>query len=307
VTSSIGAREQSRPPSGDLLLLSVAVAGVSSSGPLIASMAVPALAVAFWRNALATLVLTPYAVLRHAAELRALPRRTWALTALSGALLALHFGTWIPSLFLTSVASSTALVATQAVWTAVLTRLLGHPVSRRAWAGMLLAFAGVVVVTGVDVTLSADHLAGDLLALAGGLCAAAYVLVGGHVRRGTSTTAYTLICYGTCAALLLVVCLAAGVPLAGWSGGDWAKLAAVTVAAQLLGHSVFNRVLRTTSPLLVSLAVLLEVPGAALLAAVFLDQVPPVATLPAVVLILGGIALVVTAPGAEQPAAVPVE
>src|SRR5690606_16805833 len=122
---------------------------------------------------------------RHRAELRAMPRRTWGLTALSGALLAVHFGTWIPSLFLTSVASSTALVATQAIWAAVLSRLLGQAVSRRVWVGMGVSFAGVVLVTGIDVTLSARHLAGDLLALLGGLAAAAYVLVGGRVRRDT--------------------------------------------------------------------------------------------------------------------------
>jgi drug/metabolite transporter (DMT)-like permease len=285
-----------RPPGIDLALLGVAVLGVSSSGPLIASLAVPALAVAFWRNALASLVLAPYALARHRAELREMPPRTWGLTALSGALLAVHFGTWIPSLFLTTVASSTALVATQAIWTAVLARLLGQPVSRRVWVGMVVSFAGVVLITGIDVTLSARHLAGDLLALLGGLAAAAYVLVGGRVRRDTSTTAYTLVCYSTCALLLLAACLVAGVPLGGWSGGDWAKIALVTVAAQLLGHSVFNRVLRTTSPLVVSLAVLLEVPGAAVLAAVFLDQVPPAAALPALALILGGIAVVVAAP-----------
>jgi drug/metabolite transporter (DMT)-like permease len=213
----------------------------------------------------------------------------------------------VPSLFLTSVASSTALVAMQAVWTAVIARLAGQEVTGRAWAGMALALAGVLVVTGVDVTLSTRHLVGDLLALAGGVFSAAYVVVGGEVRKHASTTAYTLVCYATCAVLLLAVCLAGGVRLHGWSGGDWGKVLALTLAAQLLGHSVFNRVLRTTSPVLVSLAVLLEVPGAALLAAVWLDQVPPPAALPAVALILGGIALVVSAPSPRQPAVAPVD
>jgi drug/metabolite transporter (DMT)-like permease len=40
---------------------------------------------------------------------------------------------------------------------------------------------------------------------------------------------------------------------------------------------------------------LLEVPGAAVIAAVWLGQVPPLAAIPAAVLILVGLALVVTA------------
>ena len=276
--------------------MAIGILGVSTSGPLIASTAVPALAIAFWRNAMAVGVLTPYALARHRDELRRLPRRTWLLMLGSGAQLAAHFGTWVPSLFLTSVASSTALVAMQAVWTAVLARLAGYPVTGRAWGGMALALVGVVVVTGVDVSRSTEHFMGDLLALVAGMFSAAYVVVGGQVRRSTSTTTYTLVCYATCAVLLLAVCLVGGVELGGWSGGDWLKLAALTVAAQLLGHSVFNRVLRTTSPVLVSLAVLLEVPGAALLAAMWLGQVPPVAAVPAMALILAGIAVVVSAP-----------
>ena len=42
-----------------LLLLAVGVVAVSLSGPLMAAMVVPPLAIAFWRNALATAALAP--------------------------------------------------------------------------------------------------------------------------------------------------------------------------------------------------------------------------------------------------------
>ncbi|MGH8967783.1 MAG: EamA/RhaT family transporter, partial [Actinomycetes bacterium] len=67
----------------------------------------------------------------------------------------------------------------------------------------------------------------------------------------------------------------------------------VTVTAQLLGHSVFNHLLATVSPMVVSLALLLEVPGAALLAAWFLGQRPPVAALAGLVVILVGMTCVI--------------
>ena len=86
-------------------------------------------------------------------------------------------------------------------------------------------------------------------------------------------------------------------------------LLALTAGAQLLGHSVFNIVLRTTSPSVVSLAILFEMPGAALIAAVWLGQHPPWPVLPAAALILAGVAIVIGsgAPGPDPAAALPAQ
>jgi drug/metabolite transporter (DMT)-like permease len=98
-----------------------------------------------------------------------------------------------------------------------------------------------------------------------------------------------------CAVLLLVVNLLGGQQLAGWGSGTWLKLVALTVGAQLLGHSLVNVALRSTSATVVSLVMLLEVPGAALIAALWLHQVPGPAALPGLALLLGGAALVLRA------------
>ncbi|MEU8568310.1 DMT family transporter [Streptomyces pathocidini] len=277
----------------DLLLLAVAIAGVSLSAPLIAATAAPALAIAFWRNAMAVGALTPFALVRHRAELLGMGRKALLLSAAAGALLALHFALWLPSLHMTSVASSTALVTTTPIWTTLLLRLRGHRPPALVWAGTAVAFLGVVLLTGVDLSLSPRALAGDALALAGGMAAAGYVLIGSEVRRTVSTTAYTYVCYSTTAALLLVTCLVSGSSLAGYSGGTWVKLAVLTVAAQLLGHSLINRVVRGLGPSVTSTAILLETPGAALIAALWLDQTPPLAAYPALAVILAGLALVI--------------
>lgn len=294
-----------RPAGSDLALLTVGVLGVSTSGPLIAATVAPALAIAFWRNALATAAMLPYALLRGRADLGGLRGRELRLTLAAGALLAAHFATWVPSLGYTSVASSTALVCMQAVWAALFARLAGERLPARAWLGMALALLGVLLVTGVDATLSPRTLVGDVLALVGGIFSGAYVVLGAQVRRRVSTTAYTTVCYATCALLLLAACALSGQALSGYPGGAWVRILALTVLAQLLGHSVFNLVLRTTSPTVVSVAILFEVPGAALIAALALRQQPPLAALPALALLLAGIAVVVRS--REQPRVVPVE
>ncbi len=293
-----------RPARSDLTLMAIAVLAISTSGPLIAATAAPALAIAFWRNAFGTLAIGPYALLRHQGELRGLTRRELRLAMVSGLLLALHFATWVPSLMLTSVASSTALVAMQPVWAALIARATGHPVPRQAWVGMAIAFAGVLVITGVDVTLSGRAVVGDALALVGGMFSAAYVTVGAQVRRTVSTTTYTLLCYGSCALLLVAACVVGRQPVTGFPADVWVKLVALTLGAQLLGHSLFNIVLKRVSPMLLSLLILFEMPGAAVIAALWLGQLPPWGVLPAAALVLIGVAVVIRAePGApaDQP------
>ncbi len=276
-----------------LLLMALGVVAVSMSGPLMAAAVVPPLAIAFWRNGFATLALAPAAVTRRGTELRGLDRRRLGLIALSGAALAAHFGTWVTSLTLTSVASATAIVSLQLAWIAAWQLVRGIRFGPAVGVGLGLAFAGVLVVSGVDFSLSVRALVGDVLALVGGVAAAAYTVIGSRARQTTSTTTYTFVCYGTCAALLAVACLVAGQDLTGYPVGQWGLLLLVTATSQLMGHSVFNHLVATTGPLMVSLALLLEVPGAALLAAVLLGQQPRAAALAGLALVLAGMALVV--------------
>ena len=76
---------------------------------------------------------------------------------------------------------------------------------------------------------------------------------------------------------------------------DWLRIAAITVLGQLIGHSLFNFVLRSISPTIVALGGLFTVPLAAIIAAVALGETPPVAAVPAMVLLLAGTALVISA------------
>jgi len=286
----------------DLALIAIALLAVSTSGPLVAATAtVPALAIAFWRNAFAGAVLLPVALFRRRDELRGLDAREWRLALVAGLMLALHFGTWIPSISYTSVASSTALVATQPAWAALIGTLRGESIPARVWTGIAVAFAGALLLTGADLQVSGDALLGDGLALLGGVFAAAYMTTGSEVRRSVTTTTYTSICYITTAVLLLVTCLVGRQSLAGYDERDWVKLLALTAGAQLLGHSLFNVVLRRVSPTLVSLSILGEIPGAALIAALFVSgQHVPMLAIPAAALLVAGIAIVISAGSTES-------
>ena len=274
----------------------IALLAVSTSGPLIAATAaVPALAIAFWRNAFASAVLLPWTLATRGEEVRGLDRRERRLALLAGVMLALHFATWIPAISYTTVASATALVATQPVWAALIGRARGERVSRRVWLGIAISMAGALLLTGADVQVSGKALLGEVLALLGGVFAAAYMTAGSAVRRSVTTTTYTALCYSTTALLLLIGCLVGRQSLAGYDGIDWLRLLALTAGAQLLGHSLFNVVLKTVNPTVVSLSILFEIPGAAVIAAIFVaGQHVPVLAIPAGALLVAGLAVVIS-------------
>lgn len=285
-------------PGVTFLLIALGVAGISFSAPIVVAITVPALAVAFWRNAFGALASAPYVATRGRAEWVGLLRgdRTRLLTAVgAGVALAVHFSLWIPSLRMTTVTASTALVTTTPIWTVVLDRLRGRPVPRGVVAGVALAMAGVVLVTGVDAGRSGRALVGDVLALLGGMAAAVYVSAGESARRTMSTASYTFTAYTTCAVLLLGVCLVGRQPITGegYDAKAWGQLLLLTLCAQLVGHTLLNRALAAAGATTVSLAILLETPGAALVAWVWLGQEPPVLIIPGALLVLAGIALVV--------------
>ena len=276
----------------DFMALVFAVVAVSLSGPMIAATDAPSLAIAFWRNAIASVVMLPF-LIRSWPLLRSTQRSHWFAMMLAGVLLGLHFAFWIPSLRYTSIAASTALVATQVVWAALLAYIAGHRAPRREWIGIAVALLGVIVLTGIDVSLTHRALIGDTLALLGAMGSASYMHVGQRVRPSLPLSTYTSVVYTTAAITLFIICMAGSVQMTGYSTHAWLLIIGVTAVAQFGGHTLLNMALRSFSATAVSIAILLEMPGSTLVGWVWPGQTPPLALLPAAALILFGLSLVI--------------
>ncbi|WP_240619594.1 DMT family transporter [Blastococcus sp. TF02-8] len=284
-----------RPGARDVGLMAVAVVGISLSGPLTAMVLAPVLAIAFWRNAVGAAAMLPVLLTRERSTLQGLRLRDLRSSALAGLFLAAHFAAWLPSLNMTTVAASIALVTTTPIWTALAARISGVRLPAAVWWGLVIAVVGAALIAGVDLTVSPRAVAGDGLALLGAVAAGGYVLAGARARERLATSAYTVVCYSICALVLALAALVVGVPLSGFSARDWWLIAAITFVAQLLGHTVFNLVVSTVGPTIVSLAILLEVPGSLIVALVLLGETPPLLALPGMAAVVVGVALVVRA------------
>jgi drug/metabolite transporter (DMT)-like permease len=188
----------------------------------------------------------------------------------------------------TSVAVGTALTALQPIFAAYFVKRLGGAIPRRAWTGMSIALLGVVIITGVDLQISTRAFLGDLAAIACAALAAMYVVLGARARESVSTATYTSIAYLTCSLISLSFALIAGTELIDFAAREWLLLIALIAGAQILGHTILNFTLKSLSPAIASLVVFFEVPVSAILAFWWLGQLPPLGTIPGLILILAG-------------------
>jgi drug/metabolite transporter (DMT)-like permease len=250
----------------------------------------PALAIAVLRSGCAAVLLLG-AGWREVPKLRDVPARDRRWIALSGALLAVHFGCWIASLQLTSTAASVALVVTTPVFAALFGRVLGDRVSRREGWGMAVAAVGCAVLAGGDWRAGGDALAGDALALAGAASAAGYLVVGRRLRASAPLLPYLGTVNGIAAVALTAVALGRGELLAPLPGHAYLACAGAAVVASLVGHSLLNAAVRTTPTHLVALASLGEPIGSSLITWAAFGEQPPAHAVLGGAVVLAGIAV----------------
>jgi drug/metabolite transporter (DMT)-like permease len=213
---------------------------------------------------------------------------------LSGALLALHFWSWIASLRYTSVASSVVLVSLKPVfaWGLAAAWLREHPTRMEAW-GIALAVVGASLIGLGDARLSLGALGGDVLALLGAVTGAGYYVIGRRVRQTVGIWRYATGVYVVAAAALALLALARRTPLVGFAGRDWAVFGAMAAGPMLIGHTGMNYALRHFRATTVNVAALGEPVGASVIAWLVpsIHEVPPPTAWLGGILVLLGIGL----------------
>jgi len=278
------------------LALVIGIAAVSS-GSIFARFALaeaPPLTVAAFRLSLAALFLLPVAWLRHRTQLRELKAGDWLWLLASGLFLAAHFATWITSLEYTSVASSVALVSTSPLWVSLFSWIvLREPLKPSLVLGLALALGGSALISFAEArtAISTRPFLGNALALAGALAVSGYWLIGRRMRRELTLVPYVTVVYGSAALALLAAALISGQRLAGFKPATYGWFLLLALLPQLLGHSSFNWALGHLPAAYVAIATLGEPIGAAVLASVFLGEVPSALKAAAAILILAGIYL----------------
>ena len=246
------------------------------------------------RLAVAAVLLAPLTV-RAALNGRLAGRQLfYALGA--GLAYGVHFGAWVTSLTLTTVAASVTLVTTTPLilaFAGVITRK-DRP-DRRLGFSIGLAFFGLLIIGSKDLHQGAGALTGDALALLGAAAMASYMLIGRKLGDELDLWAFTGVATAVGAVALLTTALILGIPLQPASTESFVFIALAALLPQLVGHSLLTWSLRHARPATVSMAVVGHAVGATLLAWIWLSEIITARIALGCVLTLAAVALAIAA------------
>lgn len=258
------------------LAMLVSIIAVSTASILIRWSNAPAVIIAMYRMVFSVLMLLPFFLRDNGIE-KLVKIGTRNLLGLIGVgiVLAIHFASWITSLGLTSVASSVIFVHIDPIFVAVISHfLLKDRINKQILAGILVSLVGVSIITLGDAGSGGSNLTGDLLALIGGIMLGIYLLGGRYFRGYLDLTTYVTPVYATAALVLLLMSIATGAPLTGYSQNEYLLFLLIALVPMIFGHTLYNWALKYVSAPVVSVSLLGEPVGATILAYFFLNEIP---------------------------------
>jgi drug/metabolite transporter (DMT)-like permease len=249
------------------------------------------LLIAFYRMAWAAVIILPFSLSRPRKTFSGIVIRDMLIMLAVGFVLALHFASWITSLFYTSVASSTVIVTTQPIYVVILTVIFtSEKVGRLSIFAILIALAGAIIVGWGDMQFTRDHIIGDLLALVGAICAAIYIFIGRIVRQRVDNTAYIQIVYGSSAIFLLFMVLIFANFRFAFPIRFHIWMFMLGLVPTAFGHTLYNWALKRIRAYIVGTSILGEPLGASFYAWLIFGETPTLTTYIGALFIFTGIA-----------------
>jgi drug/metabolite transporter (DMT)-like permease len=158
-----------------------------------------------------------------------------------------------------------------------------------AMMGGALALFGSFIIGAADFQIGREAFLGDMLALAAAIFVSGYLLIGRRIRSTISLPVYTFYTYGCSALVLIITSLASRTPFAPYTPRDWLIFLALAVVCTVIGHTIFNWVLKHVQASVVSVSILGEPLGAIVWASVFLREYPTLRQIVGACLIFGGL------------------
>lgn len=245
----------------------IGVISVSLSAIFVKLTVAEAGVIAFYRMLFTVLIMAPLFWMKHLSEVKLLSSKDWMFSAIAGIFLAFHFILWFESLNYTSVASSTVLVTMQPLFAFIGTYLFfNEKITFQTLIAGVIAICGSLLIGWGDFQVSGSALYGDILALIACALITGYLLFGQNVRKRVSLITYTMIVYSSSTITLFFYVLIKGESFGPYPTETWIWFLLLAIVPNLLGHTLFNWAIAYVSTNVISIAILFEPVGAAILA-----------------------------------------
>lgn len=284
-----------KPPIHPYIPILIGVISVSLSAIFVKLANADSGVIAFYRMLFSVLIMMPWFLMKYRHEVRLLSKRDWLFSSIAGIFLAFHFILWFESLNYTSIASSTVLVTMQPLFAFIGTYLFfKEKITLKTLFAGVVAIVGCVLIGWGDFQISGPALYGDILALIACALVTGYLLFGQDVRQRLSLVTYTMVVYSISTITLFFYVLLKGESFGPYQMMDWIWFLLLAIIPNLLGHNLFNWSLKWVSTNVISVAILFEPVGAAILAIlVFQEYLTITQIIGGLIVIIGIIVFVV--------------
>lgn len=252
-----------------------------STGPILVRLAqaegVPTLIIVSFRMWIASLVLTPFVLSNFGPQLRALSHRDILLGLASGVIFAIQFIALFEAFSYTSILIAGVINGSIPLWAALMERyILKVRLNRLVWMGLGLALAGGVVIglSGQGGNAGDRVLLGAILALTSAIMAAIYLIIGRTTRTHIDLLPYIWMVFSWGAVTMLIMVVATGEQVIGYSPEAYVWMVLLTIFAQLIAHSGFNYTLAYLPATFISISAQVVSVIAAIAAFFIFSEVP---------------------------------
>ncbi len=264
----------------------------------IAEQEVHALTITAWRFLFAAALILPVAAVLFARGRISVPSRTGLLlSVLAGLLQTAYAWAWFASFEHTSVGSSVIILTMQPLFAGLFAFLfLRERPARLEYAGLAVAFAGLVLITRGDIGIDGlEGLGGDLLALLAAVLFGAYLTTGRVAERTTGAFAFTTIVFTVATGVIWLAVLVARPAVGGFAGETWMALALLALVPVALGYVAINWALGRLRVVTVATGILAVAPLAIVFSTFTLGERPTVGGLIGGALAIAGVGIALAA------------
>jgi len=253
------------------LPLTISIIAISFSAIFVKWSDAPASILSMYRMWLASILMLPI-VWKKRSEFKHIVKKDWFFLFFSGFFLALHFVLWFGSLKLTTVASSTIILALQPIVSLVGGFFLfKERTSLSAIMTMGIAIIGAMMIGWGDFGLSQDAIMGDLLSFFSVIAVVGYLLIGQSIVKKISHWLYSFCVFFAASIILTIYNVSTGVSLSGYPAKEWG-IFLLLATVPTVSHVINNWLLKYVNATTISMSILGEPVGATILAVILLNE-----------------------------------
>ncbi len=249
--------------------------------------------VASYRLLIAAVALFPFFLQDLKTYTRKYGWRQVGWSAVPGAVLAVHFMSWVVGARMTAVASASLIAnLTPVAMPFFVFLLFQERINRREVLGTLFTLSGLAVLGWTSLQVSETNFAGDLICFGSMLAFAAYLALGRRNGQRLTLWLYMVPLYAIAGAVCLVAALPFVNPIKAYDPTDVLLMVGLGLVPTVFGHTILNFSLKYFRGQVVSVTNLGQPVFAGILGYLIFGEVPQPVFFAAAALILVGILIV---------------